>query len=407
MKTPECLTETLVTYRQSPYLDVTTTASGGSVFNILSGKRYELGQRALDILTFFRVPRSLDAFQAQFVTAEEANVVEWFRRHQMLVEATPDGWEAFTTSLIAVKDRLFGLPAYHDKASVVLVGIPFGKGNGRSMGGAEFPFRIREFSQKHGLRLAGSALSFLDRTTADRLRPLFLDHRLVDAGNLFVSQNESTPFLYEKMYRMARQLFGRRQRPLFIGGDHSISYPLIRAAAERFPGLHILHFDAHTDTYGSRFDAVDHAGKIHHYGNFMTHCLALDGVAKVYQIGIRGLTNAFAQSVDKQHIIWSHEAIAQLQNGLPFDLPQDVPWYVTFDVDVIDPAVLPGTATPVVGGFTVREIDQLLAQWLPGRQVVGGDVVEANPDYDATDRTTQLTAEIILKLLSHFTPNPS
>lgn len=403
MKTTDTLKDKATPLRLSPYLDLTPLkAGGGSLFNLMTGRRYELGSQALAVLRYFAIPRLPEEASERFPSAEEEQVLTWLHRNRLLVEDTPDGWQDFTTDMIAAKDRLFGMAAYHPQAEVVLLGVPFGKGNGRSLGGAEFPFRLREFGQKNGLNLTHSDLPFLNPSAAARLRPLLGEKRVVDAGNLFVSHNESTAFLYEKMYRVARGLFQRNHRPLFIGGDHSISYPLIRAAAERHPGLHILHFDAHTDTYSSRFDVVRHPGTVHHYGNFMTHCLGLETVGGVWQIGIRGLTNAFATENPRQRIVWAQEVIRRLAEAEPWDLPRGVPWYVTFDVDVLDPAELPGTATPVPGGLTVREIDRLLEQLLPGLNLVGMDVVEANPDFDATDRTTQLTAELILKLLSYF-----
>ncbi len=392
---------------RSPYLDisVSTQTGKGTIFNIISGKSYEVDPAIIDILAAFQPHATPDALlsEMQLDPSALADTVASLKRSGLLIDISQEGWAAFTTDVIAVKNRLFGVQAYNPRAEVVLVGIPFGKGNGKSVGGAEFPFKIREFCQQNGLNFADAKVDLFDAPTNDRLQAMFAHDRVADWGNLMVSANESTPFVYAKMEQVARQLFAARQRPGFIGGDHSISYPLIKAAAQAYPNLHVIHFDAHTDTYGSRYDAVEHWGKVHHYGNFMTHCLALEGVQNVYQFGIRGFANAGASSRTKQHINKCEPVRDQLRQGLPFDLPTGAPYYVTFDMDVLDPAVLPGTATPVAGGFSLDEVKQLLEQLLVGQEIVGFDVVEANPDFDRTDLTTQVTTEILLRLMSHLT----
>ncbi|QHV96206.1 arginase family protein [Spirosoma endbachense] len=392
---------------KSPYLDITLSnqTGKGTIFNMISGKSYEVSPAIVSILDFFRQPATTDAlFDEMDIENDQLELaIAYLQRNGLLLDPSTEGWERFTADVMAVKNRIFGVDAYHERAEVVIVGIPFGKGNGKSMGGAKFPFHIREFSQNNNLLLKGADFLLFDELTATRLQPLFQNSKLVDYGNLFVNANESTAFVYAKIHHMASQLFKAGKIPAFIGGDHSISYPLIKAAAETYPNLHVIHFDAHTDTYGSRYDSINHWGKVHHYGNFMTKCLELSNVQQVYQFGIRGFANAGTRPRPKQHIHWCHQVSEQLRQGKRFDLPDDVPYYVTFDVDVLDPTVLPGTATPIPGGFSLEEIKQLFSQLLPGRQLVGFDLVEANPDFDSTDLTTQVAMEILLRLMSYLT----
>lgn len=394
---------------RSPYLDISVSVQTGkgTIFNIISGKRYEVGPAVIDLLNAFQQPMAADTLPSQMNLAPDAlaDTVAFLERNGLLLNPSQDGWATFTTDVIAVKNRLFGVEPYHSRANVVLMGVPFGKGNGKSGGGAEFPFQIREFSQKNSLDFVEKNIPMFDNSTNTRLKKVFQAGRVVDWGNLMVSANESTSFVYAKMEQVAQQLFAARQTPGFIGGDHSISYPLIKAATRTYPNLHVIHFDAHTDTYVSRYDAVEHWGKVHHYGNFMTHCLSLEGVNNVYQFGIRGFANSGVKPRAKQHINWCETVREQLQQGLPFDLPTGVPYYVTFDVDVLNPTLLPGTATPVAGGFSLDEIRLLFEQLLAGKQLIGFDVVEANPDFDRTDLTTQVTTEIILRLMSYLTIN--
>jgi agmatinase len=392
-------------YLKSPYLDINTSEASGksTIHNIISGKTYEVSPLVAQILLFFNQQNSIEGLALQYGIGESdlAKTIQYLLDTKMLIESSDKGWENFTTDVIAAKNRLFGVEGYHKKAKTVLVGVPFGKGNGKSQGGSEFPFQIREYSQKSGYSLQKSTFPIFDEPTAKRLQAIFSKNQLADFGNMFISTNESSAFIYEKMYQIAAKIFEKEQIPAFIGGDHSVSYPLIKAAAQKYPNLHILHFDAHTDTYSSRYDAVHHWGKTHHYGNFMSHCLALPQVAQVYQFGIRGVSNINEKEQAKQKIFWRHEISRKLELNGSFDLPKDVPYYVTFDVDVLDPSIMPGTATPIPSGFNLREIKRLLDKLLIDKQIIGFDIVEANNDFDKTDLTNQVFLEILLQLLSY------
>jgi agmatinase len=405
METSNAVVSKNPVYMQSPYLDITILESLGksTIHNIVNGKSYDVSPLVAQILLFFRNQESLDNLLLQFGLEEEniTKTIDFLLDNKLLVQVSEEGWEQFTIDVIAAKNRLFGVGGYHKKAQNVMVGIPFGKGNGKSAGGGEFPFQIREYSQKAGYYLGRSNFQCFDAETAKRLQSKFSKNDLVDFGNLFISTNESPAFIYEKMYKIADKLWANKQTPTFIGGDHSISFPLIKAAANHYPNLHIIHFDAHTDTYTSRYDNINHWGKTHHYGNFMTHALALPQVKNVYQFGIRGMSNINEKSSEKQHIFWRHEISEKLFTPKTFDLPKNVPYYVTFDIDVIDPTVCPGTATPIPNGFNLREMKKLFDKTLAGKQIIGFDFVEANNDFDKTDLTNQVFLEVFLQLLSY------
>ena len=186
--------------------------------------------------------------------------------------------------------------------------------------------------------------------------------------------------------------------PLSVGGDHSISLPILRAlGAERPVGM--VHIDAHCDTSGEYEGA-----KFHHGGPF--RLAVLDGVLdpeRTIQIGIRGpaeylwefsadsgMTVIHAEEVDKLGL---DAVIAKAR-----EIVGDGPTYVTFDVDSIDPALAPGTGTPEVGGLLPREA-LALVRGLAGIDIIGGDVVEVAPQYDATTATAQIGAQMLFELL--------
>ena len=187
--------------------------------------------------------------------------------------------------------------------------------------------------------------------------------------------------------------------PLCVGGDHSMTYPILRALGRDRP-LGLVHIDAHCDTAneaeGSRF---------HHGGPFRQ--AVLDGVLdpeRTIQIGIRGSAEMLYEFSYESGMTVIH---AEEVDAMGLDtvisaaraVVGDEPFYVTFDVDGIDPAFTPGTGTPEVGGLTPREALRLL-RGLGGLDIVGGDVVEVAPQYDATSVTAQVAAQMLFELFS-------
>lgn len=188
-------------------------------------------------------------------------------------------------------------------------------------------------------------------------------------------------------------------KPLTAGGDHSITYPILKAVgAERPVGM--IHIDAHCDTQGA-FDG----SKFHHGAPFRNAVLAgvLDPERTV-QIGIRGsaeyawefsyesgMTVIHAEQVAKRGV---DDVIANCHEVLG-----DGPVYVSVDIDGIDPGFAPGTGTPEVGGLTPREVQAIL-HGLAGHDIVGGDLVEVAPQYDATTNTAHVGAQMMFEILS-------
>ncbi len=186
--------------------------------------------------------------------------------------------------------------------------------------------------------------------------------------------------------------------PLSVGGDHSITHSILRAlGADRPVGM--VHIDAHCDTSG------DYEGsKFHHGGPFRR--AVLDGVLdpeRTIQIGIRGAAEYLWEfSYESGMSVLHTEEVAEM--GIPAVVARarqvvgEGPVYVSFDVDSLDPAFAPGTGTPEVGGLLPREALAIL-RGLQGIDIIGGDVVEVAPQYDASTVTAQCAAQVLFTLL--------
>jgi guanidinopropionase len=195
-------------------------------------------------------------------------------------------------------------------------------------------------------------------------------------------------------------------RPLSVGGDHSVTYPILKSlGAERPVGL--VHIDAHCDTMGE----VD-GSKFHHGGPFRQAVLAgaLDP-ERTIQIGIRGPAEIFwGFSYESGMTVLHIEDVDRLGIAGVIEKARavvgDGPTYISFDVDGLDPAYTPGTGTPEAGGLTPREAQAIL-HGLKGLDIIGGDVVEVAPQYDATTNTAMVGAQMLFEIFSLVTLSPN
>lgn len=187
-------------------------------------------------------------------------------------------------------------------------------------------------------------------------------------------------------------------RPVAVGGDHSITLPILKALGRSQP-LGLIHIDAHCDTEGP-IDGL----KFHHGGPFRE--AVLEGVldpARTIQIGIRGAAEpAWTFSYECGMTVVHAEALRR--RGIADVVDQarrivgDGPVYVSFDIDALDPSVAPGTGTPEPGGLSAGDAIDLLTG-LAGLDIVGGDVVEVAPMYDANDCTALVAAQIMFEIV--------
>jgi len=270
---------------------------------------------------------------------------------------------------------------------VAVVGIPFDGGAASFRSGTRMgPRKIREYS----LAIWGYN-RVLDVGPLDVLK-------LVDYGDIAV-QPPNIETTMGIITREAQSIVNAGVKMISLGGDHSISYPLLKAHAAKYGPLALIHFDSHCDTeegycnHGTPFADAYRAGLI-------------DASAHV-KVGIRGpifysdeLKNAEQQGA---RILTIEHC---LEDGIPAVIEYihyvigDKRVYVSLDIDVVDPAYAPGTGTPEVGGFTSYQILQLV-RGLKGLNTVGFDLVEVSPPYDSPGEITSvLAANLAFEFLS-------
>ena len=262
-----------------------------------------------------------------------------------------------------------------------LVGVPMDLGVTNRAGSRFGPRAVR------GVERIGPYEHVLKRA------PLTLA-KFADVGDIWMRSRFSLESCHEDIEAYFHALAAAGVVPLSVGGDHSISLPILKALGAKRP-VGMLHIDAHCDTGGPY-----EGSKFHHGGPFRQ--AVLDGVLdpeRTVQIGIRGASEYLWEfSYESGMTVIHAEEIDR--DGLPAIIAKarkvlgEGPVYVSFDLDSIDPGYAPGTGTPEVGGLSPREALAIL-RGCDGIDVVGADVVEVAPNYDATNVTAQCGAQVL------------
>ena len=215
---------------------------------------------------------------------------------------------------------------------------------------------------------------------------------VIDYGDCFFDHGrpETIPTAIEEH---AAKIIGKGPALLALGGDHFVSYPLLKAHVTKHGGpLSLVHFDAHSDSWPDEGGRVDH-GTMFHYA---AKEKLVDPALSV-QIGLR-TTNEDTMGFNVLDAPWVHENGAAAVAKRVKDIVGDSPVYLTFDIDCLDPSYAPGTGTPVCGGLSSYQALEIL-RGLAGIDVIGMDVVEVAPAYDVGEITALAAAHIAMEML--------
>jgi len=209
---------------------------------------------------------------------------------------------------------------------------------------------------------------------------------LDDEGDLTPAENEDPAQVRRAIEKAVRRIAESGRRPLVLGGDHSISYPILRGFRPSHPRLSILHFDAHGDLYDEfQGDRYSHACP---FARIMEEGLA----DRLVQVGIRTMTGHVREQVRRFGV----EVIEMKDWHDGMELEFDMPVYVSFDLDVIEPGLAPGISHREAGGFSVRQAIAVVQSLTA--PVVGADFVEFNPSADLTGVTAAVSAKVVKEL---------
>lgn len=312
---------------------------------------------------------------------------------EVTVAENPTPLSAQVTPRFAGPSTFYRLPASSalEALNVPIIGVPFDTGASFRVGARFGPRAIREASNL--LRPYNRILG------VDPYKVLRID----DAGDLTVSPYDPMAAL-TTIADFYRPIFAAGQTPLTFGGDHSITLPILRAAAAAHGPIAMIQFDSHLDTWGAYF------GMEYTHGSFAIRAIeeGLIDPRTSTQVAIRGML--FGPEDIERSEAWGMrtilaEDLAMMTPaeaaGIALERAGDRPIYISFDIDGVDPAFAPGTGTPEVGGPTSLQATMFL-QGLRGGRLIGADVVEVAPAYDHAGNTSLLAARLGLEMLGLF-----
>ncbi len=253
---------------------------------------------------------------------------------------------------------------------LAIIGVPFDEKSSYLRGAAGGPAAIRSSS-------TGRARNPVTELGVD----LEHDTVLVDLGDVDTSGDVDKTFL--RIETAVSAVYRKKARPIILGGDHSITHPVLKAVARAHRAVDILHFDAHPDLYEDLYgDRLSHACP---FARIMEEKLA----RTLVQVGVRAAT-ADQRAMARRHSVRMVE-MKDFRDGLALDFTR--PLYISFDLDALDPAFAPGVSHQEAGGLTTRQAVDLIHR-LKAR-IIGLDIVELNPDRDPSGITAAAAVKIV------------
>ncbi|MDC0232943.1 agmatinase, partial [Pelagibacteraceae bacterium] len=275
-----------------------------------------------------------------------------------------------------------------------VMGAPFDFGSQFRTGSRMGPRGIREASTLFSFGHAG-AYDFEDDITylpSDTTR-------IVDIGDADIIHTDTVKS-HDNIKYGVQKILAAKAIPVVMGGDHSINIPCINAFKNEDP-IHVIQIDAHLDFVDERH------GVRYGHGNPMRRASEKEYVSGLTQIGIRNVSSTakdgYIDAKEKGSKIFSVRHLRQMGiNKILNEIPKNKRYYLTIDIDAFDPSIASGTGTPSHGGFYYYEVLELIDGIIKQGSVVGLDLVEVAPDYDLTNSTSTLAAQLLMNTIGRI-----
>ncbi len=258
---------------------------------------------------------------------------------------------------------------------ISVTGIPFDDNSSFMFGTAQAPTPIREALHSHSSNL-----------TAENGIDLGESEQWHDLGDLDIDDDYTA---FKEIQDHISKIISTESKVVSIGGDHSITFPIVKAHADAYFDLNILHLDAHPDLY----DSLD--GNRHSHASPFARIMEKGLVKRLVQVGIRTSNPHQREQADKFGV-----EVFEMKDGIPSDLEFDGPVYLSVDMDCLDPAFAPGVAHYEPGGMSTREVINLIHQFKG--QIVGADIVEYNPARDVNGITAMVAAKFLKEIVARM-----
>tara|TARA_B100000427_G_C15410785_1_gene551887 strand:- start:15 stop:932 length:918 start_codon:yes stop_codon:yes gene_type:complete len=275
-------------------------------------------------------------------------------------------------------------------ADIAIIGAPFDSGTQFRSGARFGPRSVREASTLFSFGHAGAYDHEDDKVYLDS------DVKIVDMGDADIVHTDTVKS-HANIEFAVKCALKSGALPIIIGGDHSVNIPCINAFQGEKP-FHILQIDAHLDFVDER-----HGVRFGH-GNPMRRAAEKNYVSGLTQLGIRNVSSTAKEGYEQARLMGSdiisvRQARQMGMVNVVNRIPKDERLYISIDIDAFCPSIAPGTGTPSHGGFLYYEVLEILKNVADRNHIVGADLVEVAPDYDASGSTATLAAQVLLNFL--------
>ncbi len=277
---------------------------------------------------------------------------------------------------------------------VAVLGIPYDEATAMRPGSRQAPRAIRDASTRFGFLGRPNSPGFFD---INRDRTLMKGIRIVDCGDADV-----TYFNRERNFQVVEDMVGgildAEAVPLVLGGDHAISYPVLRAF-ERFGPLRVILIDAHLD-YKNEIMGLKFTNN-----SPFRRAYELPFIEQIVSFGIRGIKSTdqeLRESRDHGNLVFSnYDVFDRGVDALFAEMPDDLGnYYLSIDIDGLDPSICPGTESPEAEGLTFTQVKQIAGALAQRGNLVGVDLVEVNPYLDPAELTQHMAVQLLIEVLA-------
>lgn len=375
--------------------------------NTLTGRCLSLAQHIGKLLIFCETGKEVEEIEAYLKgyipSIQIEKTISTAIRKKLLISKENDVF----TDTIPSHHTLWGCSHSVSSATkLVIIGAPFGLGNAEDIRCKDFPAYLRNFvwnyysfrGQKNNLELL-NLKEISPWLNVSNYKKLIRSHSIADIGDIIFYCGETPKMFYTRLEKITKETIHNRFIPICIGGDHSITFPIVAAFNERKVPFTVLHFDAHADMKdGAVMKLHDQLGnKLLNHANVIKRILDFEYVDHVYQFGVR------------EPFLYDNEKITRIgindikeQRYIKSLTESDMPIYITFDVDFFDPLLAPGTASILPNGGDYNQTFKYLSQILKHKQVIGIDIVEGNSALDIRNQTTLLVNHLLMHIISQI-----
>lgn len=362
--------------------------------NPATGTQLEGGEDLETLVDLFAEPTALSMLQEEF--GLDADDLAPFERNLMIVKEDELPFlrrgllRPSTSPPLGAKCDWAELLERARPGDAVVFGAPV-EGAAGGQGGARHGPREIRHAAPNWLRDAGDVAREVMHIDLGR-RYLLGDRQVLDIGDLTLDPDETYAEFGARISKVVDSVVAHGQRPILLGGDHSVSWFALSPLLDRFDRLGVLHFDAHHDLYPMP------AGQLRHLNPFDFVCRHKN-LAALVQIGLRTSEapppDADPVTDDRIRCVSSYALRRGGAQALLDSLDRDIPWYLSFDVDCLDPAVAPETGTTVVGGMGYYDALEIVDFAASKLQVIGADFVEVTDGPRRINQAAHIVGELL------------